>query len=104
GLSPRSQRITVQSVLRHERPNRKTATRVRRWALLQAQGGPMPVYLGIDWSQNKHDLCFVNAAGAAIARATIPHSAEGFLELDRLREKIGLPAAECWVGLETCHH
>ena len=64
----------------------------------------MPVYLGIDWSQNKHDLCFVNAAGAAIARATIPHSADGFLELDRLREKVGLPASECWVGLETSHH
>jgi transposase len=64
----------------------------------------MPVYLGIDWSQNKHDLCFVNAAGAAIARATIPHSADGFLELDRLREKLGVPAAECWVGLETSHN
>jgi transposase len=64
----------------------------------------MPVYLGIDWSQSKHDLCFVNASGVAVARATIPHSPDGLLQLDRLREQLGVTADECWVGLETSHH
>jgi transposase len=62
------------------------------------------VYLGIDWSQHKHDLCFVNAAGVAVARATVPHSAEGFLQVEQLRAQLGVPARECWVGLETSHH
>jgi len=26
----------------------------------------MKVYIGIDWSQNKHDLCFLNQAAARI--------------------------------------
>ena len=26
---------------------------------------PMTVYIGIDWSQDKHDVCFLNEAGAA---------------------------------------
>lgn len=64
----------------------------------------MPVYLGIDWSQSKHDLCFVNLAGAAVARATIAHSPDGFLQLEQLREQLGVCAADCWVGLETSHH
>ncbi len=64
----------------------------------------MPVYLGIDWSQTKHDLCFVNASGVAVARATIAHSPDGFLQLDQLREQLGVSPADCWVGLETSHH
>ena len=29
----------------------------------------MKVYIGIDWSQNKHDLCVLNQAGAYLAEA-----------------------------------
>ena len=38
----------------------------------------MKVYIGIDWSQNKHDLCFLNEAGAHLARLSIPHTPVGF--------------------------
>ncbi len=48
----------------------------------------MRVYLGIDWSQSKHDLCLLNEAGAVVAELTIPHQPEGF----------------DWVGLETAHN
>lgn len=61
------------------------------------------VYLGIDWSENKHDLCFINSAGEAIARLTILHSADGFLKLDTTRQQLGVSPADCRVGLETAH-
>jgi len=64
----------------------------------------MVVYLGIDWSQDKHDACFVNEKGVAIASLVIPHSIEGLQRLDNTREKLGVLPAECWVGLETAHN
>jgi predicted NBD/HSP70 family sugar kinase len=42
----------------------------------------MSIYIGIDWSQDKHDVAFMNAAGAIIARLTIPHQPAGFRELE----------------------
>lgn len=38
----------------------------------------MSIYMGIDWSQDKHDVAFMNEAGAIIARLTIPHQPAGF--------------------------
>jgi transposase len=64
----------------------------------------MPVYLGIDWSQEKHDAAFLNEAGAIIAQLTIPHRPEGFLQLDTTRQRLGVAASECLVGLETAHN
>jgi transposase len=61
------------------------------------------IFLGIDWSEQKHDLCFLNDAGAAIARLTIPHTPDGFLKLDSTRQQLNIPAADCRVGLETAH-
>ena len=43
----------------------------------------MPVYIGIDWSEDKHDVVFMNQAGVDVARLTIPHSLEGFVQLSR---------------------
>jgi transposase len=63
----------------------------------------MVIYLGIDWSEQKHDLCFLNEAGAAIARLTILHTPDGFLKLDITRQQLGATTADCWVGLETAH-
>lgn len=64
----------------------------------------MSVYVGIDWSENKHDVAFMNAAGAIIARLTIPHQLEGFRELETTRQQLGVAATECLVGLETAHN
>ena len=38
----------------------------------------MSTYIGIDWSQDKHDVAFMNGAGAIIARLTIPHQPADF--------------------------
>jgi transposase len=72
----------------------------------------MTVYLGIDWSQVKHDAVFLrqvprsrlNEAGAALAQFTLSHRPEGFLQLDATRQQLGVEVPECLVGLETAHN
>jgi transposase len=64
----------------------------------------LSLYLGIDWSKNKHDVVAVNHQGAVIARLTIAHSPEGFAQLDQLRQDLGVTTTDCGVGLETAHN
>ncbi len=64
----------------------------------------MSVYIGIDWSQDKHDVAFLNEAGAIIARLTISHQPDGFRELDATRQQLGVAAEACLVGIETAHN
>jgi transposase len=61
------------------------------------------VYIGIDWSEQKHDVVFLNEAGAQIAYVCIPHKLEGFIQLDRERVKLGLRLEECVIGIETSY-
>lgn len=61
----------------------------------------MTVYLGIDWSKDHHDLAFMNEAGQVILQARIEHSGAGFWELDGLRRRLQVTAADCLVGIET---
>jgi transposase len=63
----------------------------------------MTVYIGIDWSEQKHDVVFLNEAGAQIAYLCLPHKLEGFVQLDRQRDKLGLAIEECVIGIETSH-
>ncbi len=63
----------------------------------------MTVYIGIDWSEQKHDVVFLNEAGAQIAYVCIPHKLEGFVQFDRQRAKLGLKVEECMIGIETAH-
>lgn len=64
----------------------------------------MSVYIGIDWSAQKHDIVFLNEAGASIARQTIPHQATGFQQLDETRQSLNVPVTDCLVGIETAHN
>jgi transposase len=63
----------------------------------------MVIHIGIDWSQEKHDICFMNEAGAVIARQVIAHSPVGFAEFDAQRQQLGVEPSECLVGIETAH-
>jgi transposase len=63
----------------------------------------MTVYIGIDWSEQKHDVVMVNEAGAQLAYLCIPHALEGFVLFDRQRAKLGLRVEECVIGIETTH-
>lgn len=64
----------------------------------------MTVYIGIDWSEAKHDIVFMNEAGAAIAQIQIPHSLEGFDSLDRTCRDMQLQTQDCMLGLETANN
>jgi transposase len=64
----------------------------------------MSVYMGIDWSAQKHDIVFLNEAGASIARQTIAHQANGFQQLDETRQSLTVPATDCLVEMETAHN
>jgi len=64
----------------------------------------MQVYIGIDWSESKHDIVIMNEAGAAIARQTVPHSSEGFLKLEDMCQNLEVSPADCLFGLETAHN
>jgi transposase len=64
---------------------------------------PMSVYIGIDWSEQKHDVVFLNEQGAQIAYLCLPHKLEGFVQLERQRNQMGLALEECVIGIETSH-
>ncbi len=63
----------------------------------------MRVYIGIDWGPISHVICYLNEAGVGIAQQVIEHTAEGFAKFDTQRAKLGVPAGECLVGIETAH-
>lgn len=64
----------------------------------------MAVYIGIDWSETKHDVVFLNEQGVIIAQLTMPHTPEGLMNLEKTRQQVGIALEECWVALETAHN
>lgn len=62
------------------------------------------MYIGIDWSEAKHEVVFLNEAAAEVAHLVIPHSLEGFRTLDQVRQRLGVAPGECQVALETAHN
>jgi transposase len=64
----------------------------------------MSIYIGIDWSENKHDITFLNDASARVAQLTIEHSVDGFRKFDATRQQLGVAARDCPVALETAHN
>lgn len=64
----------------------------------------MTLYIGIDWSEQKHDVVMLNAAGGIVVQMSISHSQAGFYALEEARRKTGVEAADCIVGLETQHN
>jgi len=64
----------------------------------------MELLIGIDWSQDHHDVRVLSEAGASLLRFQIPHSPAGF---DRFEERIAqfnVPPTHCLVALETAHN
>ncbi len=63
----------------------------------------MQVYIGIDWSEEKHDIIFMNQAGADLVSLCIAHKPEGYAQFDRTRRKLGLATQDCLIGVETAY-
>lgn len=64
----------------------------------------MRVYIGIDWSEQKHAVCYMNEAGAVILERVIGHSPEGLLQFAEDWKALGLSGQETLIGLETAHN
>lgn len=39
---------------------------------------PVPVFCGVDWAEDHHDVALVNAGGTRLAKLRISDDAEGF--------------------------
>jgi len=59
---------------------------------------------GIDWSEEHHNLCVMNAQKHPLSQVQFPHSLEGFQQVEALRQQLGFTPAECWVAIETAHN
>lgn len=64
----------------------------------------MTVYIGIDWSEKKHDVVFLNEAGAVLGHLEMSHTPAGLQNLEKTRQYLGLERDECVVALETAHN
>ena len=64
----------------------------------------MTVYIGIDWSENEHEVVWLNEAGAIIEHFTMKHKAKAFMKLEQARQQLGLAPDDCVVALETAHN
>ncbi len=50
----------------------------------------MKLYIGIDWSQNKHRVCFLNPSGVVQLHFVIEHTQTGFWKLEHRRQQMGV--------------
>lgn len=64
----------------------------------------MTVYIGIDWSENEHEVVWLNEAGAIIGHFTMKHKTEEFMKLEQMRQQLKVERQECVVALETAHN
>lgn len=64
----------------------------------------MTVYIGIDWSEQKHDVVMLNEMGGKLAYLKIEHTMAGFARLDAQLKGLGVGVDICLVGIETSHN
>lgn len=64
----------------------------------------MVVYIGIDWSEKKHDIEIQDEHGKHLLQLVISHDLGGFLRLEAAVQEVEVLARECIVGLETAHN
>lgn len=62
------------------------------------------LFFGIDWSEDHHNLCILNQAGARVSQIAFEHSVTGFARVEEERRKLGVPACECLVAIETAYN
>jgi transposase len=55
-------------------------------------------YLGIDWANDKHDLCLLDEAGTMLKQMTISQDLTGFQQLERLVNRYGVDNIRLNIG------
>jgi transposase len=61
----------------------------------------MMLFVGIDWSSEKHDICICSQEGARLSQFTIKNDYQGYHRLVQELRMLGVPAPECMIGIET---
>ena len=61
----------------------------------------MCVYIGIDWSQDKHDVVIVREDGHRLLQFVMPHQQNDFAKLHQQCQKHGLQPSACHIAIET---
>lgn len=64
----------------------------------------MRLLIGVDWSQEHHNVRIQNEAGALVVCFQMAHSPDGLAKLEGEIAKLGVPPAECLIALETAHN
>jgi transposase len=64
----------------------------------------MKLYIGIDWSEQKHDICFLNEKGATIKNWSIQQTKDGYTEIVTAIQELGVEREECYIGIETAYN
>lgn len=62
------------------------------------------IFIGIDWSQTKHDIGYMDDSGRRAFHQVIAHSQIGFQKFHEQCEKLGLEQDECQIGIETSYN
>ena len=64
----------------------------------------MTYFIGLDWSEQKHDLCILSQDGRPLSYLTIEHSPQGLACLGETLNRLGIHPKQCLVALETHHN
>lgn len=64
----------------------------------------MTIYIGIDWSEDHHDVVFLHQNGRRLGAFQFSHNPIGFSQLIEMLTSLGLSPSECPVALETSHN
>lgn len=62
------------------------------------------IMIGIDWSQDHHDVCLQNEGGGVLAQFRVSHSQTGLTQLREKINQLGITPNQCLVALETNHN
>lgn len=63
-----------------------------------------PLYIGIDWSEAKHDVCLLNKEGAVLQEIVIEQSDAGYAKLLQKISQYQVKPAACFVAIETAYN
>lgn len=62
------------------------------------------LHIGIDWSEEKHDVCLINERGAILAEFVIEQTPDGYQQLCQEIDRFGIAPPHCQIALETAHN
>lgn len=62
------------------------------------------LFIGLDWSEEKHDVCIINGSGARLKEFIIGTDPSGQKRLAKEIDAFSLPPEQCHIALETAHN